>query len=227
MTALYISREGQLSFSDEAVPSGLKSTRPDLTFGVFYFDPDLDGRLDLFAANGHLEPDIQKVLPGQRYEQPPQILWNCGKKQTAEFWPLTAESTGQDLLRPMVGRGAAYADIDSDGDQDVLITASGRRPRLLRNDQSLGHHWARFQLQGMKANRDAIGAWVNLTLPDGRVLSRQVMPTRSYLSQVELPLTFGLGKVTEIPQTEILWPDGTRQLLGSLKVDQVHKIVQP
>ena len=227
MTALYVSREGQLSFSDEAVPSGLNSTRHDLTFGVFYFDPDLDGRLDLFAANGHLEPDIQKVLPHERYEQPPELLWNCGKKSRFEFWPLTKESTGEDLLRPMVGRGAAYADIDGDGDQDVLITASGGRPRLLRNDQRLGRHWVRFRLRGTNANRDAIGAGINLTLSDGRVLSRQVMPTRSYLSQVELPVTFGLGDVAVIPRAEILWPDGTRQVLEGLEADQLHQIVEP
>ncbi len=226
MTALYVSREGQLSFIDEAVPSGLNSTRHDLTFGVFYFDPDLDGRLDLFATNGHLEPDIQKVLPHERYAQPPQLLWNCGKKSRFEFWPLTKASTGTDLLRPMVGRGAAYADIDGDGDQDVLITSSGGRPRLLRNDQNLGQHWVRFQLQGTDANRDAIGALINLTLPDGRVLSRQVMPTRSYLSQVELPVTFGLGDVTVIPRTEILWPDGTKQVHEGLRANQLHKMAQ-
>ncbi len=227
MTALYVSREGQLGYTDEAVHRGLKSTWHDLTFGVFYFDPDLDGRLDLFAANGHLEPDIQQVLPHERYKQPPQLLWNCGKKTRFEFWPLTEASTGTDLLKARVGRGAAYADIDGDGDQDVLITTSGGRPRLLRNDQNLGHHWVRFRLQGTRANRDAIGAWINLTLPDGRVLSRQVMPTRSYLSQVELPVTFGLVDFAEIPRTEISWPDGTKQVLGSLKADQLHHIVQP
>jgi hypothetical protein len=198
-----------------------------LTFGVFYFDPDLDGRLDLFAANGHLEEDIQKVQSSQHYEQPPQILWNCGAAHAVEFCPLTEESSGQDLLKPMVGRGAAYADIDGDGDQDVLIMASGRPPRLLRNDQALGHHWARFKLQGGSSNRDAIGAAITLTLPDGRRLSQQVMPTRSYLSQVELPVTFGLGEAGAISRVEIRWPDGFIQMLDSPNADQLHKISQP
>ncbi len=226
MTALYVSRGGEMSFMDQALPSGLKSTRQDLTFGVFYFDADLDGRLDIFAANGHLEEDIQKVQSSQHYEQPPQILWNCGASHAVEFCPLTEESTGKDLLQPMVGRAAAYADIDGDGDQDILITASGRSPRLLRNDQALGHHWIRFKLEGRPGNRDAIGAAVTITLPDGRKLTQRVMPTRSYLSQVELPVTFGLGKTDEISQAEILWPDGSRQKLAALPIDQLHKIVQ-
>jgi hypothetical protein len=226
MTALYVSRGGQMSFMDEALPSGLKSTRQDLTFGVFYFDADLDGRLDIFAANGHLEEDIQKVQSSQRYEQPPQILWNCGSSHQVEFCPLTEESTGTELLKPMVGRGATFADIDGDGDQDVLITASGRKPRLLRNDQALGHHWVRFKLQGTKSNRDAIGAAITITLPDGTKLTQRVMPTRSYLSQVELPVTFGLGEATEISKAEILWPDGSREMIDSLNTDQLHRIVQ-
>jgi hypothetical protein len=227
MTALYVSKKGEISFVDEALPSGLKSTRQDLTFGVFYFDPDLNGRLDIFSANGHLEEDIHKAQSGQHYEQPPQILFNCGAAHAIEFCPLTEKTSGEDLLRPMVGRGAAYADIDGDGDQDILITACGRAPRLLRNDQELGHHWARFLLEGQKSNRDAIGSWITLTLPGGLELSQQVMPTRSYLSQVELPVTFGLGEATEISKAEIRWPDGSKQSLESLKADQVHRVVQP
>lgn len=227
MTALYVSKNGELSFVDEALPSGLKSTRQELTFAVFYFDPDLDGRLDIFSANGHLEEDIHKVQSGQRYEQPPQILWNCGSAHAIEFCPLTEKSSGEDLQRPMVGRGAAYADIDGDGDQDLLISACGKAPRLLRNDQKLGHHWARFKLEGTSSNRDAIGAWITLTLPSGQKLSQQVMPTRSYLSQVELPVTFGLGDAAEIQSAEIQWPDGSKQTLGTIKADQVHRVTQP
>ena len=113
------------------------------------------------------------------------------------------------------------------GIQDILVTACGRAPRLLRNDQKLGHHWIRFRLEGTKSNRDAIGAWITLTLPGGQELSQQVMPTKSYLSQVELPVTFGLGEATEISKAEIRWPDGSKQTLGSLKADQVHRMVQP
>ena len=163
MTALYVSYGDDMQFMDEAIPTGLgPSTRPSLTFGLFFFDYDLDGRLDLLTANGHLEEDINRVQPSQHYEQPPHLFWNCraaGRHRVRAASP--RRNAGPDLFKPMVGRGAAYADIDGDGDLDVLITATGQPPRLLRNDQQLGHHWLRFKLTGTKSNRDAIGAWVD------------------------------------------------------------------
>ena len=226
MTALYVSYGERMQFMDEAISSGLgPPTRLALTFGVFYVDYDLDGRLDLFAANGHLEEDINRVQPSQHYEQPPQLFWNCGPQHDTEFLPVPADKCGEDLLRPMVGRGAAYADIDRDGDLDILVMATGQPPRLLRNDQSLDHHWVRLKLTGTRSNRDAIGSWVELQLAD-RVLRRPVMPTRSYISQVELPVTFGLGESDEVLGGSVIWPDGKRQEFGPLEVDTVHEVTQ-
>jgi hypothetical protein len=226
MTALYVSRLGRTQFVDEAISTGLgPSTRLQLTFGLFYFDFDLDCRLDLFAANGHLEEDINRVQPSQHYEQSPQLFWNAGPQYGTEFLAVAADQSGDDLFVPMVGRGAGYADIDNDGDLDVLVTATGRKPRLLRNDSQLDHHWIRFKLvgDGEHCNRDAIGSWIQVTVGD-QVLRKQVMPTRSYLSQVELPVTFGLAGADEIAAVEIHWCDGQRQVLGSLPVDQLHTI---
>ncbi len=227
MTALYVSSGKQLQFVDEAVSTGLgPHSRSDLTFGVVYLDGDLDGRLDLFCSNGHLEEEINLVQSSQHYEQPQQLFWNCGAEQFTEFVPLAAAKCGEDLLRPMVGRGASFADIDNDGDQDLLVTTVGRRPRLLRNDQQLGHHWLRLKLIGTTSNRDAIGARVEVK--DGEhTYVRQVMPTRSYLSQSELPLTFGLGASAKVDRVTIDWPDGTRQELGPLTADHPHVIEQP
>lgn len=227
MTALYVSSVEGMLFVDEAVSTGLgPHSRLDLTFGVVYLDCDLDGRLDLFCANGHLEEDINRVQPSQHYEQPQQLFWNSGPKQFTEFLPMTAETCGEDLLRPMVGRGASCADIDGDGDLDLLVTAVGRSPRLLRNDQKLGHHWLRLKLIGAGNNPDAIGARI-IIKTDGRTQTRHVMPTCSYISQRELPVTFGLGTVNEPQSITIVWPDGTRQKIGSLAVDQQHTIRQP
>jgi hypothetical protein len=221
MSALFVSRGGKLRFKDEAVSNGLgPATRLALTFGVFFFDADLDGRLDYLQANGHLEEDIAKVQESQRYEQPPQLFWNCGTEHAMEFLLLTPEKCGQDFVRPMVGRGAAYADIDGDGDLDVLLTASGGPARLLRNDQTLGHHWLRLKLVGSGKNRDAIGAVVELE-QGGSTQRRIVSPTRSYLSQCELPVTFGLGAVSSMDRLTIIWPTGKRQTLDTRRADQL------
>jgi hypothetical protein len=124
-----------------------------------------------------------------------------------------------------VGRGSAFADIDGDGDLDVVLTQVGGAPLLLRNDQQLHHHWLRLKLVGTKSNRDAIGAWIMVRV-GGQNLWRQVMPTRSYLSQSELPVTIGLGDSPRPEVVEILWPSGRRQKLESLTVDRMMTVTE-
>ena len=136
-----------------------------------------------------------------------------------------AASQSGDLGKPVVGRGASFADIDDDGDLDIVVTQVGRSPLLLRNDQQLGHHWLRIKLIGRKSNRDGIGAWVEV-LSEGRTQRRQVMPTRSYLSQVELPITFGLGHNKNIALVRIIWPDGSEQTLSDVGIDNLQVIQQ-
>ncbi len=226
MTALYVTYSDTLQFTDEAVSNGLgPQTRLELSFGVFFFDCDLDGRLDLFAANGHLEEDINTIQPSQHYEQSPQLFWNCGAVQSTEFVPFPASNSGEDFTRPLVGRGASFADIDNDGDLDLLIATTGQPARLLRNDQQSGHHWLRVKLNGSTVNRDAIGAWIEVQASD-QVFNRQVMPTRSYVSQVELPVTFGLGSSTRVDQITVRWPDGTTQSIADVAADQTLQIKQ-
>jgi hypothetical protein len=195
-----------------------------LKFGLFFFDYDLDGRLDVLTANGHLEPEINKVDPSQHYRQPAQLFWNRGERGPS-FVPVPSEKCGDDLYKPMVGRGSAFADIDGDGDLDVVLTQIAGPPLLLRNDQKLGHHWIRLKLIGTKSNRDAIGAWIRVRV-GGRQLSRQVMPTRSYLSQSELPVTIGLGKAEQAESVEILWPSGNIQKV-SPQIDRLTVITEP
>ena len=121
---------------------------------------------------------------------------------------LLDEATSGALATPVVGRGAAYADIDADGDLDIVVAQIDRAPLLLRNDQTSGHRWLRIRLEGEAPNTDAIGAWIELEA-GGRTQRAQVMPTRSYCSQVELPVTFGLGAASRVDAVRVRWPDGS------------------
>ena len=218
MSSLFVTADGLAPFADEAILEGFgPASRLALTFGLFFFDYDLDGQLDLFQANGHLESEINIVQPSQSYAQPAQLFWNCGDDCRNRF--LHVSETG-DLATPLVGRGAAYADIDNDGDLDIVITQSGRRARMFRNDQQLGNHWLRVAFaDGPRAG--VIGARVELTA-GGITQRRHVMPTRSYLSQVELPVTFGLGRNAQVDKLNVTWPDGRVQ---EIPVEQVDRVI--
>ena len=225
MTSLYVTQGSEPLLTDDAIVEGIgPESRRALTFGLFFFDYDLDGRLDLLQANGHLEGEINRVQSSQHYRQPPQLFWNCGSNCRSSFLAQSSESGG-DFATALVGRGASYADIDGDGDLDVVITQNGGPPLLLRNDQATGHHWLRVKLTGTAANRDAIGAWVEVRTGE-TAQRRQVMPSRSYLSQVESVLTFGLGKADKIDSVEVFWPDGSHQLLHGVNVDFSLEITQ-
>jgi len=223
-TAFFVSRQ-PLQFLDDANLVGLAApTSLDLTFGLFFFDADLDGRLDLFAANGHISEQIERTQTSQRRAQAPRLFWNAGPQAAPEFVALSETQAG-DLAQPVVGRGAAYADVDDDGDLDVVITTVNNPPRLLRNDQQSGNHWLRLKLIGDRDNRDAIGSRVVVRAKD-QTLIRFGMPTRSYLSQMELPVTFGLGEADAVEDVTITWPDGSETKLDKPPLDTMRIVRQ-
>jgi hypothetical protein len=226
MNALYVAQRDSLMFADEAINEGVgPASQGLLKFGLFFFDYDLDGRLDVLTANGHLEPEIHRVHSNQEYRQPAQLFWNRGDLKGG-FIPVPAEKCGNDLFRPIVGRGSAFADIDGDGDLDVVLAQIGGPPLLLRNDQKLKNRWIRLKLIGTKSNRDAIGAWIKVRV-DGQILWRQVMPTRSYLSQSELPVTIGLGASEKIHGVDILWPSGVNQKIPPPSTSRLTVVTEP
>lgn len=218
-------RMSELFFVDQAGKARL--SRPSLvslTFGLVFFDYDLDGWLDLAAANGHIEPDIQQVETNVTFKQPPQLFRNIDGQRFEDV----SSKLGDVFTQPMVARGAAYGDLDQDGDLDFLLTGCGERPRLFRNDSASDHHnWLRLKLRGKAPNLDAIGATVTLTA-GGRERTLMARTGSSYLSQSELALTYGLGEETTIEKLRIQWPDGTvsEEDATKLKINQTIEIQQ-
>lgn len=226
MSSLYVTRANELQFSDEAISEGVGApSRQHLSFGLVFLDYDLDGRLDLLQANGHLEDTINQVQSSQHYRQSAQMFWNAGADARMAYHEVPAENLG-DLSKKVAGRALSYADIDGDGDLDVLITTPGDKPLLLRNDAQTEHNWLRLRLTGTSSNRDAIGAWIIARTADGEQ-RRQVMPTRSYLSQVERTVTLGLGKADQLEKLTVIWPDGSRQDVNVPTLNREIEITQP
>jgi len=225
-TAFYVQTlYKSLVFSDMANQLGIGSpSRLKLSFGVFFFDYDLDGRDDILQANGHLEEEINSVQASQHYRQAPQLFWNCGNPGAVKYVLVPGEQTGA-LANPIVGRGASYGDFDNDGDLDVVLTQIKGKPLVLLNDQVLSHHWIKIKLIGTRSNRDAIGAFVTVTAGD-LVRKKQVMPTRSYLSQVSTALTFGIGTAEKIQSLLVQWPGGAEKKYPVNGVDQTIVIKQ-
>ncbi len=202
MMALY-ANEGNGLFIDEAPTSTIgRASLLTLTFGCFFFDYDLDGLIDIFAANGHVSDDISRVQPRVTYAQPPHLFRQVGKRR---FEAVTGQS-GADFGRPIVGRGAAYGDYDRDGDPDLLITTNNGPAKLFRNDGPATRA-LRLVLRGTASNRDAIGARVVIAA-GGTRRTQMVKTGSSYLSQSELPITFGLGATGSVESIEIAWPGG-------------------
>ncbi len=225
-SALYMASPKRSTFVDAAMFTGFgPPTRLGLTFGLFFFDADLDGRLDILGANGHLEEEIEKTQRTLRYAQPPQLFWNAGRNAPSELVLLDQGCTGESFCQPIVGRGASFGDFDNDGDQDVVISVNDGPAKLFRNDQSTGHHYLRFRLTGSECNRDAIGANVTIVV-DGKKQTRIVMPTRSYCSQTELELTFGLGETTTVESATVTWPGQQPQPIDIPGVDRLIELHQ-
>jgi len=217
MMALY-SNEGKGLFIDEAPTSTIgKVSLLTLTFACFFFDFDLDGLPDILAVNGHVADDISAVQPKVTYAQPAHLFRNRGSKK---FDAVTAAS-GTALVKPVVGRGAAYGDYDNDGDLDLLITSNNGPARLLRNDGGNRNPMLRVSTLGTSSNRDGIGAQVRLTLDTGTRRWGTVKTGSSYLSQSELALTFGLGNAKKITRIEVVWPNGRAETLPGVAANQV------
>jgi enediyne biosynthesis protein E4 len=216
--ALY-HNDGQGLFTDQAMTAGIGlPSAKSLTFSAFFFDYNLDGLPDIFALNGHVADDISVLQPTLSYAEPPLLFRNLGHGKFEDV----SQKVGAALRQPIVGRGAAYADIDNDGDLDLVLTTSNGPARLLRNDNGNQNDMLRVKTVGTRSNRDGIGAKVILTTSTGQRIDEMVKSGSSYLSQSELPLTFGLGKPdpNKLISLEILWPSGHKDSITNIHPDQ-------
>lgn len=178
-------------------------SRNTLGFGCLFLDIDLDGALDLVVANGHIDDTVRHIRGNVGYAEPPHLFHNQG---AGTFRDVAAEA-GADFASPRVGRGLAYGDFDRDGDLDLLMTTNGGPAVLFRNDQLAQNRGLRFRLAGTKSNRDGIGATIRI-FHDGVSQSRLVRSGSSYLSQSELPVTFGVGRRDMVDRVVVSWPSG-------------------
>jgi len=209
-------------YEEISLASGIgAASKTTLGFGCAFLDVDLDGRLDLAVANGHIDETVRNIRGNVGYAQAPQLFLNSGGGKFRDVAP----ETGGDFATAKVGRGLAVADFDRDGDLDLLVTTNNGPAYLYRNDQSAGHRAIRFHLRGTKSNRDAIGATVRL-YNGSEMQARTVEGGSSYLSQSELPVTFGLGGRDRVEKVVVDWPGGGTQEFKNLTSGKAYQLTE-
>jgi enediyne biosynthesis protein E4 len=209
-------------YDDIAVPAGIGApSRSTLGFGCAFFDADLDGYLDLCVANGHIDETVRNIRGNVGYAQAPHLFLN---QRNGRFRDIAAE-VGGTFNSPKVARGLAIGDFDRDGDLDLLLSTNNGPALLYRNDQLVQNQSVQFVLVGTKSNRDAVGARLRLW-SRGQMQTRVVQAGGSYLSQSELPVTFGLGQMKEIDRLVIDWPSGRVEEFTNLYAGKRHTVVE-
>jgi hypothetical protein len=217
---------GNATYEDIATQAGVGlPSKTTLGFGCMFLDADLDGALDLVAANGHIDDTVRSIRGNVGYAQPPQLFLNNFIGQGKRTFRDATSEVGDAFSQPKVGRGLAYGDFDRDGDLDILITTNNGPAYLYRNDQLAGNKSIRFRMVGKQSNRDAIGAAVRI-YHEGTMQSRLVKSGSSYLSQSELAVTFGVGKRDKIERVVVQWPNGSTEEYKNLATGKLYECVE-
>jgi hypothetical protein len=214
---------GRGTFMDSTPFVGLAAdTLPWVGWGCALADFDNDGWPDNFVINGHVDDNRREIGQSIDYEEPPLLFVNLNGKR----FRLATRDAGPYFDGRHVGRGAAFGDIDNDGDIDIVVNHKDRPPALLRNDTKTTNHWIRFELQGTKSNRDAIGARLEVELPD-RTIYRQRKGNYSVESSNDPRILVGVGQAEQVVKATVRWPSGRVSTLERLTTDKSYRVVEP
>ncbi|MCX8109480.1 MAG: CRTAC1 family protein [Verrucomicrobiae bacterium] len=216
-TALLFRNLGNGFFEDVTTRTGAgDGTLPLVTWGCAFADLDNDGDRDIFIAAGHLHDNVELFDTTTTYHQRNLVMMNLGNGRFANV----SDQCGNGLKVTLSSRGAAFDDLDNDGDIDVVILNSRREPTILRNDSATANHWLQLQLRGTRSNKDGVGARVTVVAGDLKLVD-EVHSGRSYQSHFGTRLHFGLGKHDRIDRIEVRWPSSGTQIIERPPVDKL------
>jgi hypothetical protein len=212
--------DGEMSFTDSSIAAGLSAaSQPMLGWGTVCADFDNDGWPDLLAVNGHVYPQVDELKVGAKYKEYMLAFLNSGDSTFRDV----SKALGPALQVPRPSRGAAFGDLDNDGDIDVVVENIDGAPTILRNDGGNSKHWITLQLVGSKSNRLAIGASIK-TVAGSLMQTDEVRSGGSYLSQSDMRIHFGLGDLIKVDHVEIRWPSGLKETLENLAADHFYTV---
>ncbi len=212
--------EGDGLFADLTIPAGLGVNTHFVGWGVAFLDVDHDGRQDLFMVNGHVYPEVDKVGGKSRFRQTKNVYWNTGQGGFVDV----SEQSGPGVNAPESARGAAFGDLDNDGDIEVVVNNLDASPSLLVN-RARKARWLQVRLRGVESNRDGLGSVVRLRAGE-LSLVREARSGGSFLSSNDQRLHFGLGNNERVNQVEVRWPTGKTEVYGSTRADRQITLVE-
>jgi hypothetical protein len=218
-TSTLYSNSGDGLCEDRTFAGGIGTNTRWLGWGTAFVDLDNDGWLDLFLANGHVYPEVRQLKTEAGYEQRKVVYRNLGKGRFADV----TEQLGPPVTTPKAARGAAFGDIDNDGQIDVAIANVNDLPDLFHLNGDRTHHWITVKLVGVTSNRDAIGARVHAVTGEASQW-QEVRGGGSYLSQNDFRVHFGLGEASLVDRLDVRWPNGREETWTNLPADQVHTL---
>ncbi len=220
-TSTLYANTGQGFCEDRTFAAGIGVNTRWLGWGTSFVDLDNDGWLDLFLVNGHVYPEVWQLPTEAAYKQRKVVYRNQGNGRFADV----SQALGPPVTDPKAGRGAAFGDVDNDGDVDVVVNNVHDTPDLFRARADPASHWVLLALQGTKSNRSAIGARVRLEA-GGATQWQEVRGGGSYMSQNDLRVHFGLAAATRVDRVEVRWPNGSVEEWRDLPADRIHKLVE-